>query len=161
MDRDAGGAVYMGEVVAKSDLNGAAMLQYDDRSTIATFTSFSPEIPESDSGATLDEERQLYPSLQGDSTASPSGKRSHSLSGLGRTDGRDSDWVFDVFAEDDSGCDLPRWRLDELEQQHAELGLPPPSEEDARERYLRRDVEAPDLATVKDFLRFYIATSQP
>jgi hypothetical protein len=31
----------------------------------------------------------------------------------------------------------------------------------ARERWLRRDIEAPNLGSVKDFLRFYIATSQP
>ena len=29
-----------------------------------------------------------------------------------------------------------------------------------RERVLRKNVEAPDLATVKDFLRFHVATSK-
>ena len=73
-DRDAGGAAHTGEVVASSDLDDAAMLPRDNRSAIATSTSFSPEIPESDSGATMDEERQLHPSVQADSIASPSGK---------------------------------------------------------------------------------------
>jgi hypothetical protein len=38
---------------------------------------------------------------------------------------------------------------------------PLPSEEAARDRCLRPGIEAPDLVTVKDFLRFYIATSRP
>jgi hypothetical protein len=62
-DRDAGSAAHVGEVVVKSDLNDDATLQYDDRSAIAILTFFSPGIPESDSGAILDEEGQLYPSL--------------------------------------------------------------------------------------------------
>jgi hypothetical protein len=53
----------------------------------------------------IDGERHLHPSLQGDSIASPSGKRSRRLSGSDRADGRGSDWVFDVFAEDDTGTD--------------------------------------------------------
>lgn len=36
-----------------------------------------------------------------------------------------------------------------------------PSQEEVRTQYLGRNAEAPDLATVKDFVRFYIATSQP
>lgn len=47
--------------------------------------------------------------------------------------------------------------LQEADQQ----GLPVPDEEAARERCLRPGIAAPDLATVKDFLRFYIATSRP
>lgn len=39
--------------------------------------------------------------MQEDFIASSSDKRSRSLSGSGRADGRGSDWVFDVFAEDD------------------------------------------------------------
>ena len=35
------------------------------------------------------------------------------------------------------------------------------SEETARDRYLRPSIEAPDLVTIKDFLRFYTATSRP
>ena len=36
-----------------------------------------------------------------------------------------------------------------------------PPKEMARERCLRPSVSAPDLVTVKDFFRFYIATSRP
>jgi hypothetical protein len=102
-DGDAGGAAQTGEVVANSDPDDGVMSQDDDRSAIARSTSFSPEIPESDSGATLDEERQLHPSAQGDYIASPPSKRIRSPSGSGRADGRGSDWVFDVFAEDEGG----------------------------------------------------------
>lgn len=38
--------------------------------------------------------------------------------------------------------------------------LPIPDEAGARLHCLRKGVDAPDLATVKDFLRFYIATSR-
>jgi hypothetical protein len=102
-DGNADVAAHTGEGVANSDPDDAAMPQSDDCSVIATSTFFSPEIPESDSGATLEEERQLHPSVQGDSIVSLPGKRSRSLSGSNRADSRGSDWVFDVFAEDDSG----------------------------------------------------------
>lgn len=101
-DGDAGGAAHTGEIVANSDLDDAAMLQCENRSTIATSTSFSLEIPESDSGATLNEESQLHSPLREDPIANPCGKRSRSLSGSDRADGRGNDWVFNVFAEDDS-----------------------------------------------------------
>jgi hypothetical protein len=39
-------------------------------------------------------------------------------------------------------------------------GLPIPDEAAIRERVLRKNVEAPDLATVKDFLRFHAAASK-
>jgi hypothetical protein len=39
-------------------------------------------------------------------------------------------------------------------------GLPIPDEASARQHYLCKGVDAPDLATVKDFLRFYISTSR-
>ena len=39
-------------------------------------------------------------------------------------------------------------------------GLPIPNEAAARPHCLHKGVDAPDLATVKDFLRFYIATSR-
>lgn len=39
-------------------------------------------------------------------------------------------------------------------------GLPIPDEASARQHCLCTGVDAPDLATVKDFLRFYIATSR-
>jgi hypothetical protein len=90
-DGNADSAAHIGEIMANSDLDNAAILQYNNRSAIATSTSFSPEIPESDSGVTLDEKRQLRPSVQGDPIASPSGKRSCSMSGSGRADGRGSD----------------------------------------------------------------------
>jgi hypothetical protein len=38
-------------------------------------------------------------------------------------------------------------------------GLPAPDEACAKHHYLHQRVEAPDLATIKIFLRFYIATS--
>jgi hypothetical protein len=40
-------------------------------------------------------------------------------------------------------------------------GLTPPDEAAGRRQYLRAGAAAPELATVKDSLRFYIATSQP
>jgi hypothetical protein len=38
-------------------------------------------------------------------------------------------------------------------------GLPAPDEAYAKHHCLHQGVEAPDLATIKDFFRFYIATS--
>lgn len=46
-----------------------------------------------------------------------------------------------------------------MERDFAQEELPPPSEAMARQRYLGEGVKAPDLETVKDFLRFHIATS--
>ena len=37
----------------------------------------------------------------------------------------------------------------------------PSDEESVRRQYLKSEIKAPDLVTVKDFIRFYIATSQP
>ena len=48
-----------------------------------------------------------------------------------------------------------------MRNEAAQNGLPPPDEEKARREHLRAGAAAPDLATIKDFLRFYIATSQP
>jgi len=48
-----------------------------------------------------------------------------------------------------------------MRKEYARKGLSPPDEETARRQYLGQDVAAPDLATVKDFIRFYIATSSP
>jgi hypothetical protein len=101
-DGDASDAAQTGESVVDSNLD-AIISQEDDRSAIITPTSFFPEIPKSDSGVTLDEERQLHPFVQGDPIASPFSKRSHSLSGSGQADGCGSDWVFNVYAEDDGG----------------------------------------------------------
>ncbi|KAJ4507488.1 hypothetical protein HRR83_004066 [Exophiala dermatitidis] len=53
------------------------------------------------------------------------------------------------------------WRLSAMRQEYAQKGLSPPDEETARRQYLGQNVTAPDLATVKDFIRFYIATSKP
>jgi hypothetical protein len=39
--------------------------------------------------------------------------------------------------------------------------LPLPDEEIVRLHWLRPGVAAPDLETVKEFIRFYIATSRP
>lgn len=61
MDMGAGGA-QVDEVVANFDLDGAAMLKWHNHSVIATPTSSSPEIPESDNGTTLNGKRQLYSS---------------------------------------------------------------------------------------------------
>jgi len=46
-------------------------------------------------------------------------------------------------------------------KEYAKKGLSPPDEETARCQYLGQNVTAPDLATVKDFIRFYVATSKP
>jgi hypothetical protein len=47
-----------------------------------------------------------------------------------------------------------------MKEDALQKGLPVPDEAAVRERVLRKNVEAPDLATVKDFLRFYAATSK-
>jgi hypothetical protein len=62
-DKDANIAAHIGEGVANSDLDNAAIPQSGDRLGITTPTFFSPEIPESDGGATLEDERQLHPSI--------------------------------------------------------------------------------------------------
>ena len=48
-----------------------------------------------------------------------------------------------------------------MRKEYARKGLSPPDEETARRRHLEPGVAAPDLATVKDFIRFYVATSKP
>jgi hypothetical protein len=45
-----------------------------------------------------------------------------------------------------------------MHQDYAKLPLP--DEAIARERYLRQGVAAPDLATLKDFIRFHAHTSR-
>src|SRR5256714_15309996 len=47
-----------------------------------------------------------------------------------------------------------------MKEDALQKGLPVPDEAAVRERVLRKNVEAPDLATVKDFLRFHAATSK-
>ena len=46
-------------------------------------------------------------------------------------------------------------------EKHTEGGLPQPTIDMARAECLRESVEAPSLAEMKDFLRFYAATSTP
>ena len=53
------------------------------------------------------------------------------------------------------------WQLGEVTRDHVQRGLPVPSEEEVYAQYLRPGVQAPNLATIKDFFRFYIATSYP
>ena len=48
-----------------------------------------------------------------------------------------------------------------MQRDAAEHGKPLPTEETAREHCLTSGTAAPDLVTVKDFLRFYVATSRP
>ena len=48
-----------------------------------------------------------------------------------------------------------------MREDYTRKGLPPPAEDTARSQYLDKGVPAPDLVTVKDFLRFYVATSHP
>jgi hypothetical protein len=124
-DGNAVSAAQIDEIVTNSDLDDAAIPQSDDRSAIVTFDSFSSEIPESDSRATLDEEGQFHPSIQGDFIASPSCKRSRSLSGSDQADGRGSDWAFDVFAEDDGSSASKRARSSPRPSEFAENGPPP------------------------------------
>ncbi len=47
-----------------------------------------------------------------------------------------------------------------MQRDFAQKGLPCPSEDIAKDRCLGNGVQAPDLATVKDFLRFHAATSR-
>ncbi len=54
-----------------------------------------------------------------------------------------------------------RWYLAEMQRDYAQQGLPLPDAHLAREHCLRPSIDAPDLATVQDLLRFYIATSRP
>jgi hypothetical protein len=51
-----------------------------------------------------------------------------------------------------------RWVLSETIQEPVQPGLPIPDEASARQRCLHKGVNAPDLATVKDFLRFHAAS---
>jgi len=47
-----------------------------------------------------------------------------------------------------------------MKEDALQKGLPVPDEVAVRDRVLKRPVDAPDLATVKDFLRFHTATSK-
>jgi hypothetical protein len=48
-----------------------------------------------------------------------------------------------------------------MQQDAEETGPSIPDEEAARKKYLHHGAAAPDLMTVKDFIRFYISTSRP
>jgi hypothetical protein len=52
------------------------------------------------------------------------------------------------------------WHLEEMKEDALREGLPIPNEAAVRDRVLRKHVEAPDLVTVKDFLRFHTATGK-
>jgi|ERR1700722_7120952 len=52
-----------------------------------------------------------------------------------------------------------RWTLLGMQEDALQRDLPAPDEAYARHHCLHQGVEAPDLATAKDFFRFYIATS--
>jgi len=52
-----------------------------------------------------------------------------------------------------------RWALLEMRKDALQRNLPAPDEACARHHCLHKGVDAPDLATIKDFFRFYIATS--
>ena len=69
---DASGIARTGEKgVADSHPDGTAMPQGNDRSPIATSTSFSPISPESNSATMLNEKRQFNLSAQGDPHSQP------------------------------------------------------------------------------------------
>ena len=53
-----------------------------------------------------------------------------------------------------------RWVLSEMLQEPIQQGLPISDNDSARRRCLHEGIEAPDLATVKDFLRFQAITSR-
>jgi hypothetical protein len=52
-----------------------------------------------------------------------------------------------------------RWTLLEMREDALQRHLPVPDEACARYRCLHQGVEAPDIATIKDFFCFYVATS--
>ena len=47
-----------------------------------------------------------------------------------------------------------RWKLDEMREDAIRRGVTPPDERTVREHCLGKGVEVPDLAALKDFLRF-------
>jgi hypothetical protein len=52
------------------------------------------------------------------------------------------------------------WHYEGMEEDALQKGLPAPDEAAVRELVLAKRVEAPDLATVKGFLRFKAAASK-
>lgn len=53
------------------------------------------------------------------------------------------------------------WHLALGERDHAARGLSGPSEDEVRTRHLGRGTPLPDLAVVKEWVRYYIAASYP
>lgn len=104
------GGVYGADVVATIGLDTAATVQRDHHSAIASLTSLSPEIPESDDGITPDEKDRRHLSLPGDTMTHSFDKLCCNVGGSNRDD-RESDWIFNVFAEDDSGTERNALRL--------------------------------------------------
>jgi hypothetical protein len=47
-----------------------------------------------------------------------------------------------------------RWKLDEMREDIIQRDVTPPDEKTVREYYFSKGVEMPDLAALKDFLRF-------
>jgi hypothetical protein len=60
----------------------------------------------------------------------------------------------------DAEAPLPRWNLLRKKMDCAREGRGAPDEDTVREQCLGKGVEAPDLATVKDFLRFRAASGR-
>jgi hypothetical protein len=64
-------------------------------------------------------------------------------------------------ARREPGTDLElRWNLCRMREDFAWRGLPPPDEGMVRERCLGKRVNASDLPTAKDFIRFHAAVSR-
>ena len=61
----------------------------------------------------------------------------------------------------EDGAEMPqtRWALSGMQKHSFQRG-PRPDEANARHYCLHKGKDAPDLVTVKDFLRFYITTSR-
>lgn len=62
-------------------------------------------------------------------------------------------------AQDNTVRRYVEWILIDLEDEAAEQGLPAPDKKTVQDQYLRPGVVQPDLATLKDFMRFFAATS--
>ena len=52
------------------------------------------------------------------------------------------------------------WHYEGMKEDALQKGLPAPDEAVVRELVLAKNVEAPDLVTVKDFLRFHAAAGK-
>jgi hypothetical protein len=47
-----------------------------------------------------------------------------------------------------------------IKEEYSHAGLPPPDKDMAQAKYLQEAIEVPDLALLKDHIKFYIATSR-